>query len=116
MKMIVWRLPLMVFGGCCASAFYAHIGLELIFFGGVLDPTSSQRESQRERRLRGRFMVACEYVIAFILSFVCDASVWVGYIAVTLFNLLAWCGAYFSRNRRLRLEQEKLQATGYTSS
>ena len=43
-KMIFWRLPLMVFSGCCVSAFYAHIGLMSILFGGLLDPTSSQRE------------------------------------------------------------------------
>ena len=78
-KMIFWRLPLMVFSGCCVSAFYAHIGPMSILFGGLLDSTSSQREW----RLRGRYIASCEYAIAFILSFVCDASIWAGYIAVT---------------------------------
>ena len=117
-KMMVWKLPLMVFGGCCVSAFYAHTGLMLILFGGVLDPTSSKNQANINRgyRVRYMYMTSGAYAISFISCLMCDASVWVGYIAVTLFNLLAGCGAYFGRNRRLRLEQEKLQATGYMSS
>ena len=106
--MVVWRLPLVAFGFCCASVHRFNIGIILLVFGGSIDP---RKIGEWKYKYAGLLVGA----YAFLLI-VCDTEFWVAWFTISLYSFLTWCGSYLAKNRHKRLENKRVQDEGYVSA
>ena len=107
-KVIVWRIPLYVFGAVCGAASCFNIGILLLVFGGSIDP---RKIGEWKYKYAGLLVGA----YAFLLI-VCDTEFWVAWFTISLYSFLTWCGSYLAKNRHKRLENKRVQDEGYVSA